>query len=397
MELLGRYQLKGQLNKGGMGTVYQAYDPRFEREVAIKVMPEQFVQEPTFRQRFEREAKILASLQHPGIVAVYDFGEENDRPYLVMQFMSGGTLQERIKHGRASLPDAARLIFNLSKALQAAHEQGVVHRDLKPSNILFDQHGHPFIADFGIARLTGNSTQLTATHATIGTPAYMSPEQVKADKGIDHRSDIYSMGVIFYELLTGRVPYESDTATKTMLMHVLEPVPSILVARPELPYRCEQILQIALAKNKFDRYDSIMEFANEVRETAQGRSKQGGKRPPSAQTTPTQPELSLAELENKINSGEHDLVDDVLSYYHKDQYSVRQEERLQAIRELKEQEARAQQKKQEERAAEVARLREEKRKADSFKQQKNKQLMLGVGAAGLILLFLIVLAFFWLS
>lgn len=395
MDALGRYQLKGQLNSGGMGTVYQAYDPRFEREVAIKVMPEVFAQEPTFRQRFEREAKILASLQHPGIVAVYDFGEENDRPYLVMQFMSGGTLQERIKHGQASLADAARLIYNLSKALQAAHDQGVIHRDLKPSNILFDQHGHPFIADFGIARLTGNSTQLTATHATIGTPAYMSPEQVKADKGIDHRSDIYSMGVIFYELLTGRVPYESDTATKTMLMHVLEPVPSILVARPELPYRCEQILQIALAKNKFDRYDSVMEFANEVREMAQGRSKQGGKRPP--QPAPTPPELSLTELENKINSGVHDLVDDVLSYYNKDQYNLRQEERHQAIREIKEQEARAQQKKQEERAAEVARLREEKRKADALQRQKNRQIAFGVGAAGLVLFLFIILALFWSS
>lgn len=395
MDALGRYQLKGQLNSGGMGTVYQAYDPRFEREVAIKVMPEVFAQEPTFRQRFEREAKILASLQHPGIVAVYDFGEENNRPYLVMQFMSGGTLQERIKQGLASLPDAARLMYNLSKALQAAHDQGVIHRDLKPSNILFDQHGHPFIADFGIARLTGNSTQLTATHATIGTPAYMSPEQVKADKGIDHRSDIYSMGVIFYELLTGRVPYESDTATKTMLMHVLEPVPSILVARPELPYRCEQILQIALAKNKFDRYDSVMEFANEVREMAQGRSKQGGKRPP--QPPSTTPELSLAELENKINSGEHSLVDDVLSYYNKDQYSLRQEERHQAIREMKEQEARAQQKKQEERAAEVARLREEKRKADALQRQKYRQLLFGVGAAGLLLFLFIILAFFWSS
>ena len=170
---IGRYIVRSELGRGGMATVYLARDPNFDREVAIKVLPEVFLHEPQFRTRFEREAKTIAMLEHPAIVPVYDFGEVNDQPYIVMRYMAGGTLADRIERGPLSLDEVSRLIARLAPALDAAHTHGIIHRDLKPGNILYDQYGNAFLSDFGIAHLAAEGLTTLTSGMAIGTPAYM--------------------------------------------------------------------------------------------------------------------------------------------------------------------------------------------------------------------------------
>lgn len=265
---IGRYEIRTELGRGGMATVYHAYDPNFERDVAIKVLPEVFLHDPQFRVRFEREAKTIALLEHPAIVPVYDFGDSNNQPYIVMRYMSGGTLSERLSQGPLSLDETARLISRLAPALDAAHARGIIHRDIKPGNILFDQYGNAFLSDFGIAHLgTEGITTLTGGSA-LGTPAYMSPEQIQGDKKVDGRSDIYALGVVVYQMLTGHMPYSADTPAKVMMMHVLQPVPQILVDRPDLPVGCEAIILRAMAKEPEDRFATAGEMAELLDSTA---------------------------------------------------------------------------------------------------------------------------------
>jgi serine/threonine protein kinase len=199
----GRYEIESELGRGGMSTVYLANDPRFGRKVALKVMSQTLRDDPTFRGRFEREARIIATLEHPAIVPVYDYGEDR-APYLVMRYMPGGTLADRIISGPLTLETAVPIIQRLAGALDHAHEHGVIHRDLKPGNILFDQYNNAFLTDFGIVKLVqGSNTALTAS-GVIGTPAYMSPEQIHGETSLDGRSDIYTLGIILFEMLTGR-------------------------------------------------------------------------------------------------------------------------------------------------------------------------------------------------
>ena len=167
---IGRYEIRGELGRGGMATVYHGYDPRFKRDVAIKTLPREFLHDPGFRARFEREAQTIASLEHPAIVPVYDFGEENDQPFIVMRLMTGGSLVDRLRRGPLPLSEAARILSILAPALDEAHTHGVIHRDLKPGNILFDGRDQPYLSDFGIAKLTETSVAFTAT-GIIGTPA----------------------------------------------------------------------------------------------------------------------------------------------------------------------------------------------------------------------------------
>jgi len=260
-EKFGRYEIKSEIGRGGMATVFHAYDPRFERDVAIKVLPREFLHDPQFRARFEREAKMIALLEHPAIVPVYDFGEENEQPFIVMRYMSGGSLSDRLQKETFSLSQSAQIIERLAPALDAAHSRGIVHRDLKPGNILFDQYGNAFLSDFGIARLAqaGGGT-LTGT-AIIGTPAYMSPEQVQGDKEIDGRSDIYALGVIFFQLLTGSVPYHADTPAKVMMMHLLEPVPQLQKAKQDVPVDYQTVIKHAMAKDPEQRFSTAGEMA----------------------------------------------------------------------------------------------------------------------------------------
>jgi serine/threonine-protein kinase len=260
---IGRYQVLEEIGRGGMATVYRALDPRIQREVAIKVMTQDLLQEANLKARFEREAQTIATLEHPAIVPVYDFGEEDARPYLVMRLMSGGTLGDRLDKGSLPISDTVTILERIGSALERAHQKGIVHRDLKPSNIMFDEYGDAFLADFGIARLTESAVTLTG-NSVIGTPAYMSPEQIHGDKSIDGRSDIYALGVICFEMLTGQRPYQDSTPTKVMMKHIMDPIPEIREVNPDLPNGVEVVISRTMAKEPEERYSSAGELTDSL-------------------------------------------------------------------------------------------------------------------------------------
>jgi serine/threonine protein kinase len=259
---LGRYHIVEQLGKGGMAYVYKAYDNRLDRFVALKVIIASQEDNDTFLKRFDREAKALARLSHPHIVKVHDYGEEDGSPYLVMEYLEGGSLREKMG---TAIPyaDAARLLIPMCQALQYAHQMKIVHRDVKPANILLTRSGIPMLTDFGIAKIVAGtgSGELTGTGVGIGTPDYMSPEQGQAHN-IDARSDIYSLGVVFYELVTGVKPFRADTPMATILKHITEPLPRPRLYISNLPNTVENIIFKAMAKNPDHRYQSMSEFAN---------------------------------------------------------------------------------------------------------------------------------------
>jgi tRNA A-37 threonylcarbamoyl transferase component Bud32 len=264
----GRYEIKSELGRGGMATVYRAYDPLFDREVALKVLPREMLHDPQFRTRFDRELKIVAGLEHPAIVPVYDVGEEDGQPYFVMRYMNGGSLSGEIEKGRFSLEDAARIIEKVAQGLAYAHKKGIVHRDLKPDNILFDNTGAPFISDFGVAKLTESTSSLTGS-GVIGTPAYMSPEQAQGND-IDGRSDVYGLGVIVYQMLSGQQPYSADTPMGVVVKHITEPVPEILKTLPSLPPEVDQLIKTSMAKDRTKRYPTAIDLAKALNVVAFG-------------------------------------------------------------------------------------------------------------------------------
>jgi len=269
-EKIGLYEIKSELGRGGMATVYRGYDPRFEREVAVKVLPSELIHaDPQFRLRFEREAKIIAQLEHSSIVPVYDVGEAEGQPYFVMRYMTGGSLSERIKAGIFDIKEATRIIEEIGPGLDEAHIRGIVHRDIKPSNILFDQKGKPYISDFGIAKLSQAQAGNVTGSAIIGTPAYMAPEQAQGEV-IDGRADIYALGIILYEMLTGRQPYEADTPMAVALKHITDPVPHILNANPKLPPGMDMIIQKAMAKDREERFANSREMTDALHAVMRG-------------------------------------------------------------------------------------------------------------------------------
>ena len=265
-EKIGIYEVKSELGRGGMATVYRAYDPRFEREVAVKVLPHELLHaDPQFRLRFEREAKIIAQLEHSAIVPVYDVGEAEGQPYFVMRYMNGGSLSERIKSSVFSIDEAVKILEVIAPGLDEAHSKGIVHRDIKPSNILFDKRGNPYISDFGIAKLTQAQSGSVTGSAIIGTPAYMAPEQAQGEE-VDGRADIYALGIILFEMLTGKQPYEADTPMAVAIKHITDPVPHIRQTNPKLPEGMDAIIQKAMAKKKDNRFSTAVEMTNALRE-----------------------------------------------------------------------------------------------------------------------------------
>ncbi len=260
-EKFSRYLIQEKLGQGGMATVYRAYDPLFEREVALKILKQEGLNDTQVRERFERETKIIAKLEHAAIVPVYDVGRsDNDQLFFVMRYMAGGSLADRIQKGSLSLLDAANLIQRLGAALDYAHAKGIIHRDLKPDNILFDEYNHAYISDFGIAKLTQSSIKITSS-GIIGTPTHMSPEQAQGEE-LDGRSDIYSLGVILFEMLSGQTPFEATTPLGMALKHAIEPPPRILRINPNLPIGVEAVIKKVLEKEPKHRYRSGTEFAN---------------------------------------------------------------------------------------------------------------------------------------
>jgi serine/threonine protein kinase len=269
MPKIGRYEVEDELGHGGMAVVYLARDPYVKRQVAIKVLSYKLTTDLLFQEHFQREAEMIAALEHPCIVPIFDFGRHGDQPYIVMRYMAGGSLQDRLAEEKLKLHQLARIIGRTAEGLDAAHAQGIIHRDVKPHNILFDASDEAFLSDFGIAKSLHRSTGMTGT-LFVGTPEYMSPEQVRNDK-LDGRSDVYALGVVLYRALAGQPPYKKGTPMATAAAHITEPVPKILDIEPHLPSTWEEIISKALAKDPVDRYSSAGDLARDVREVASGR------------------------------------------------------------------------------------------------------------------------------
>ncbi len=256
---LGKYQVMERLGRGGMADVYRAYQPGLDRYVAIKVMHGHLTEDPSFITRFKREAQSVAGLRHPNIVQVIDFDVQDDEYYMVMEYVQGQTLKALLQQqGALPVAQALDIAIRLADALAYAHSQGMIHRDIKPANILFSKDNTPILADFGIARLMDLSG-LTAGSAVIGTPAYISPEAGRGEK-VDERADIYGLGIVLYEMLTGKVPYDADTPYAVILKHINDPLPLPRQFVESLPESVERIVLKALAKNKEDRFQTAAEF-----------------------------------------------------------------------------------------------------------------------------------------
>jgi len=257
---IGRYEILKVLGRGGMGIVYHALDPRFNREVAIKVLPSEVLIDSTFRTRFEREAQTIASLGHSAIVPVHDYGEFENEPYLVMAYMGGGSLADRIReYGQLEAADVIPILNRVASALDTAHARGIIHRDIKPANILFSSLGECFLSDFGIVKLTEGSTHLTGG-GIVGTPHYMAPDLLE-EGGLTKLVDVYALGVTLYETLTAKRPYNADTPMGIIFAHGARAVPDIRVLRPDLPAAVSEVVRTALAKEPEQRYQSAGELA----------------------------------------------------------------------------------------------------------------------------------------
>ena len=270
-QTLGRYQVLEPLGRGGMALVYRAYHAQLERYVAIKLLRFDLADEKAFLARFQREARAVANLRHPHIVQVFDFDIEGDLTYMVMEYLEGDTLKARLddyrrRDERMPPGEIVRIMLDILDGLAYAHSEGVVHRDLKPSNIMLTKRGQAVISDFGIAQIVGG-TKVTATGALMGTPEYMAPEQGLQGHS-DARSDVYALGVILFELLTQRIPFEAETPLATMLKHIQAPLsPPHEINREILP-SLERVVIKALAKAPEDRYPNAAMMAADLKQAA---------------------------------------------------------------------------------------------------------------------------------
>lgn len=259
---LGQYHVIEMLGKGGMATVYKATQSTINRTVAIKVLPRSFLHDDTFMHRFRREAELIARLEHFHILPIYDYGEYDGMPYIVMRYLDGGTLQARIRQGPLSSSETIGIIRQVADALDYAHSHNVIHRDIKPSNIMLDRRGNAYLTDFGIAKMGEGTSQLTGS-GIVGTPAYMAPEQTKQGPPAP-AADVYALGVTLFEMVTGQVPFSADTPIAQILMHLQDPVPSLRDSNPAIPAELDEILHKAMAKSPRDRYARASDLAKAV-------------------------------------------------------------------------------------------------------------------------------------
>ena len=251
---LGRYQIVEQIGRGGMASVFRALDPDLDRHVAVKVLQSFTAEDPTFVERFRQEAQAVARLSHPNVIKVHDFGEDKGFTYIVMEYLTGGTLQDRLG-GSLPLPEVLELVSPVADGLGYAHKQGIVHRDIKPANVLLDSEGTPILSDFGLARVMERSAGLTRADSVLGTPEYMSPEQ-GLGRQADPRSDLYSLGIVVFQMVLGQTPFQGDSPSATLLAHIHQPVPLPTSLSPDVEPRLESVLLKALAKDPEDRYQT---------------------------------------------------------------------------------------------------------------------------------------------
>jgi len=262
-QTIGSYQIADEIGEGGMAVVYQAYQPQLERWVAIKILEATQAGGEEFLARFRREARAIAALRHPNILTIYDYGEERGIAYIVMEYVPGGTLKARLSGQCMEWPDTAALIVPVGRALAYAHSQGIVHRDVKPANILLARPDWPLLADFGLVKLIGHKRGITRPGMSIGTPAYLSPEQASGEE-IDHRSDIYGLGLVLYELLTGCLPFEAKSPIDMMLRRLQEPPTPPRQLNPRISPRLEAIILRALARDPAARHPTMETLINEL-------------------------------------------------------------------------------------------------------------------------------------
>lgn len=257
-EKIGTYEIIAPIGRGGMATVYKAYHERLDRHIAIKLMHTTFLQDDNFHERFQREARIVAKLEHPAIVPIYDYDEHNDIPYLVMRLVDGMTLKKHyIKHGM-TIQEIESTLTKIAEGLDYAHGQGILHRDMKPSNILIDSNGQPFITDFGLARIAEAGASTISHDMMLGTPFYISPEQAQGSKDLDNRTDVYSLGIILYELLTGQVPFQADTPYAIVHGHIYTEPELPSKVNPDLTPAIDTVLKRALEKDRNNRYPTAL-------------------------------------------------------------------------------------------------------------------------------------------
>lgn len=254
--MLGGYQIAEEIGRGGMARVYRAYQPQLERWLALKVLEVEKAGDREFLARFRREAKAIAALRHPNILTIYDYGEEKGIAYIVMEYVAGGTLKARLTEGPMEWPDVAALVIPVGHALTYAHSQDIVHRDVKPANILLARPDWPLLADFGLVKLLGRQRGITRPGTSIGTPAYLSPEQA-AGEDVDHRGDVYGLGIVLYELLTGHIPFEADSPFEMMLRRLHEPPVSPRRLNPRITPQLEAIILRALARDPAARHPTM--------------------------------------------------------------------------------------------------------------------------------------------
>ncbi len=268
---LGKYEIVGLLGRGGMASVYKGYQADVDRHVAIKVLPPHPGQDAEFMTRFRLEARTVARLQHPNILPLYDYGMEGDILYLVMPFIEGGSLSDRIKRGRLPMEEIERIVQQVASALDYAHAKGIVHRDVKPDNILLMNIDTVMLADFGIVKMIGGGTQLTTTGGLVGTPAYIAPEQLQG-LPITPQVDVYSLGIVTYQMLAGELPYTADTPIQVMLKHMSEPVPDISKVIEGIAPEVGLVMQRVLAKEQEARYATAGEFAADLSRAMRGQT-----------------------------------------------------------------------------------------------------------------------------
>jgi serine/threonine-protein kinase len=264
----GRYRIEAQLGQGGMSTVFQAADPNLHRTVAVKLIHSHLSSDPEFVRRFEQEAAAVAQLRHPNIIQVYDFDHDDDLYYMILEHVPGETLHARLHNlndtGQVLSPtETVRIMSTICDAVAYAHQRGMIHRDLKPANVMLNTSEQPILMDFGVAKMLGG-THHTATGDVIGTVSYMAPEQARGERP-DERADIYSLGVMLFELVTGRRPFEADSAVSIMMKHLMEPVPDILQIKSDAPRSLITVIERALAKSPADRYQTAADMATAIR------------------------------------------------------------------------------------------------------------------------------------